>query len=53
VWAPSAKRWQVLRQAIASDLRAPRVRSVHELADPAPLIGRALLALQGLRGVRH
>jgi predicted ATP-grasp superfamily ATP-dependent carboligase len=53
VWAPNAKRWQVLRQAIASDLRAPRVRSVHELADPAPLIGRALLALQGLRGVRH
>lgn len=53
LWAPSASRWHVLRQAMASDLRAPRVRSVHELADPAPVIGRALLALQGSRGARQ
>jgi hypothetical protein len=35
--------------ALMCELRAPRVRSIHEVTDPAPILGRALLALQTKR----
>jgi predicted ATP-grasp superfamily ATP-dependent carboligase len=37
---------RVLGDALMRELRAPRVCSVHEATDPAPILGRALLALQ-------
>ncbi|MDP9082577.1 MAG: ATP-grasp domain-containing protein [Pseudomonadota bacterium] len=40
------ERLQVLRQAWQQEWHGPRVRSVHEAGDPAPILGRALLALR-------
>jgi len=50
--SPGEAARQVLSGALMRELRAPRVRSVHEPTDPAPILGRALLALQTRRRPR-
>lgn len=38
--APESNRWAVLRRAWHEELRQPRVRSVHALRDPGPLLAK-------------
>ena len=45
----SGSRLPLLVQAFRREWRGPRVRSIHEPLDPAPTLGRVLLAVQRWR----